>query len=369
MVSSPSLSVVVRPGGPGLPRRLTWAAFRRQSVSAYAESPRREIRSATGWVGGPAVPAPAAQPALGSAQFAGCTWQINYHRPTTSSLSKVTCWLGRGPRPDEFIKFFVKPFNAAQNRVHLDLTVVEKPAQERTVRALEAGTGPDSVMIPRAGDHLDLVKRGHLLDLSPYADRYGWRSRLLAPATRLTTVDGKLFGVPRSSETMGLMFNTSALAALGVQPPRTLRDLEDVADRALGSGVLPFGAGSAAMPSVCELIWTLVVNHHAGPAAVRGALRGDLPWTSQVFVHAVEHLRSWFDRSWFGTTYFEETITQGLSRVANGEAAMAPMMTGMLPEDCPKVGVVPFPLLRQETAQGHCMIGICLGASRETEGS
>lgn len=140
---------------------------------------------------------------------------------------------------------------------------------------------------------------------------------------------------------MGPMLNTSVLAALGVQPPRTLRDREDVADRALGSGVLPFGAGSADMPSVCELIWTLVVNHHAGPAAVRG----DLPWTSQVFVDAVEYLRSWF-----GTTYFEETITQGLSRVANGEAAMAPMMTGMLPEDCSKVGVVPFPLLRQETA-------------------
>ncbi|MDH6573483.1 hypothetical protein M2160_008590 [Streptomyces sp. SAI-117] len=56
MVSSPSLSVVVRPGGPRLPRRLTWAALRRQSVSAYAESPRRDIRSATGLAGGPAVP-------------------------------------------------------------------------------------------------------------------------------------------------------------------------------------------------------------------------------------------------------------------------------------------------------------------------
>ncbi|WP_330234723.1 ABC transporter substrate-binding protein [Streptomyces sp. NBC_00566] len=260
----------------------------------------------------------------------------------------VEWWLGRGPGPQEFSELFVGPFNAGQNRVRLDLRVLTTAARERTVEALEAGNGPDIVMVPRAGDFLSLVGRGHLLDLTPYADRYGWGSRLLAPAVRLATVTGRLFGVPRSSETMMLLFNSPALREFGFRPPSSLPELEAVAARALRQGLVPFGAGCADMPESSELLWTLVVNHYAGPAAVRSALHGEIPWTSDVFVEAIETLCSWFERGWFGSSYFESTIEQGLARVVDGTAVMAPAMTGFLPEDCSRLDVVPFPSLRDE---------------------
>jgi raffinose/stachyose/melibiose transport system substrate-binding protein len=97
--------------------------------------------------------------------------------------------------------------------------VLAEAAQERTVAALDSGTGPDIVMVPRAGDFLALAGRGRLLDLTAYADRFGWGSRLFAPALRLATVGGRLFGVPRGSETMMLLFNPEVL---GGGPPASL---------------------------------------------------------------------------------------------------------------------------------------------------
>jgi raffinose/stachyose/melibiose transport system substrate-binding protein len=275
----------------------------------------------------------------------------------SSEPTRVAWWLGRGPGPKNFLDLFVNPFNAGQDRVRLDLRVLETAAHEQIIQALEAGAGPDIVMVPRAGDFLSLAERGYLLDLSAYADRYAWRSRLLAPAVGLASVNGQMFGMPRSSETMSLMFNSGVLNTLGIRPPRSLCELEAAAALALAGGLLPFGAGNSDYPQTCEFLWTLVVNHHAGPAAVRSALRGDIPWTSTVFVDAVEYLRSWFDRGWFGDGYFDETIGQGLARVVGGTAAMAPAMTGMLPEDCSQVDVTPFPPLRREVPDATFVFG------------
>ena len=196
-------------------------------------------------------------------------------------------------------------------------------------------------MIPRAGDFLALARRGLFVDLSSYADRFGWRRRLLAPALRLGTLDGRLFGVPRSSETLLL------LTGEGVhRPPATLAELELVAGDALSNGLLPFGAGCADYPQTCELLWTLVVNHYAGPAAVRAALRGELNWTAEVFLRAIGMLCTWFERGWFGHDYFTDTMAQGLAHLTSGRAVMAPAMTGMLPERAAGLTATPFPALR-----------------------
>ncbi|MEU4089789.1 ABC transporter substrate-binding protein [Streptomyces aureus] len=269
---------------------------------------------------------------------------------TNGPRTRVTWWLGRGPGPQDLQDLFVDPFNAGQEHVRLDLEVLTSRARDRTVEALEAGTAPDIVMVPRAGDFVSLAARGLLLDLTPCAERHGWGSRLLGPALRLATLDGRLFGVPRSGETMMLLFNSPVLDDLGHAAPSSSQELEKLAEDALRRGITPFGAGCADMPESCELLWTLVLNHYAGPAAVRAALLGEIPWTAEVFVEAMDRLRGWFDRGWFGDRYFEDTIDQGLDRVVSGGAAMAPAMTGLLPRDHSRLGAVPFPVLRDEVA-------------------
>ena len=257
--------------------------------------------------------------------------------------TRVTWWLGRGPAADRFRELFVDPFNARQTRVHLEVRSLGWDSQRHIVEALEQGEGPDLVMIPRAGQFVDLAGRHLLADLTEHARHHRWAARLMAPATRLATIRGRLYGLPRSAETMFLLTHQSLRHI-----PTTLRDLQTVAAEAFMDGLLPFGAGCADFPESCELLWTLVANHVAGPAAVRAALRCELPWTSRVFVAAIELLQDWFQEGWFGDDYFSRTIDQGLGLVVEGRAAMSPAMTGMLPAANAPVTASPFPTLRAQ---------------------
>ncbi|GIF00495.1 ABC transporter substrate-binding protein [Paractinoplanes rishiriensis] len=255
----------------------------------------------------------------------------------------VTWWLGRGTGPGDFKR------NFADHQPGLRVEYLGADSLERTLVALADGTAPDIVMIPRAGTVAGLARQGRLADLSSYA----WTRRVLPLARAVCMHEGRLYGVPRSVETMVLFYDRALFRAEGWQPPHSLRELEDLAAAMQVRGIVPFGAGTADYPPSVELYFSLIVNHHAGPANVRAALLGRLPWTAPVFRDAVELLRSWFERGWFGTTYFTDGWAEGFARIATGEAGMSPNMSwifGEITEASGDVGVAPFPTLRDGLA-------------------
>jgi raffinose/stachyose/melibiose transport system substrate-binding protein len=248
-------------------------------------------------------------------------------------------WLGRGTDPALFRRLIA-------DRLEVEIVELGADSQERTIAALADGTAGDILMIPRAGTLARLVREGHFAPL----DGYRWTDRVLPPARRLGTYDGHLYALPRSSETMLLFHDRTVFAEHGWRPPRTLADLDELATAMLGRGIVPFAAGCADFPQSVELYFSLIVNHDAGPAAVRAALAGDLPWTADVFEHAVTLLRSWFDRGWFGDRYFTDGWVGGFGRLATGAAGLSPNMTwvfGEIPElfgdRAADVGIAPFP--------------------------
>ena len=242
-------------------------------------------------------------------------------------MTVITWWLGRGPKPKEFRELFVDPFNASGLEIRVDLVDKGANAETAVMAALEDGTGPDIFMIPRTGNFVSLVKSGRVLALDEAAHRFGWDTRLLKPARDLGQVDGHFFGVPRSLETMLLYFDRALFAEHQWSPPTTAVELRTLADEMMAENIVPFGAGSVDFPGSCEWYLSLILNHAAGRAAVRKALRGDLPWTSPIFVEAITLLKEWFDRGWFGDSYFTRTASEGFADIATGAAAMAPTLT------------------------------------------
>jgi raffinose/stachyose/melibiose transport system substrate-binding protein len=251
----------------------------------------------------------------------------------------VTWWLGRGADPDVFRRHFVEPYRASLPSVDLQIEYLGDDSQERTLAALADGTAPDIVMIPRAGKFVELAREGLLADLSGYE----WTSRVLPLAREIGTHDGRLYGIPRSSETMLLLWNRALFAADGWRAPTTFAELDELARAMQSRGIVPFGVGVADVPQSVELYFSLIVNHHGGPARVRRALDGALSWTA--FRESIELLREWFDRGWFGDRFFTDTVVDGFARIATGEAGMSPNMSWIFTEFPPgcDVGVAPFP--------------------------
>lgn len=123
----------------------------------------------------------------------------------------------------------------------------------------------------RGGTFARLARQGHFADLSGYA----WTARVLPLARAIGTHGGRLYGIPRSSENMLLLYDRVRFEAYGWRPPRTLNELDDLATAMQRQGLVPFGAGAADVPQSVELYFSLVVNHAAGPAQVKEAADGD----------------------------------------------------------------------------------------------
>ncbi len=104
----------------------------------------------------------------------------------------------------------------------------------------------------------------------------------------------------RPDETLGLFYNKTLFDKNGWQAPKTIAELETLAEAMKAKGLVPFAAGNADWRPTNEHYVSIVLNSIAGPDNVYKALTGEIPWTS-------EPLRQ-------GDRYAERLVAEGLFR-------------------------------------------------------
>jgi raffinose/stachyose/melibiose transport system substrate-binding protein len=126
---------------------------------------------------------------------------------------------------------------------------------------------------------------------------------------------------------MLLYYNASLFDQQGWKVPQDRAELEALAEEASGKGIIPFGATNVDWPAAPEWLMTLFWNHYAGPDAVYRALTGEIQWTEPEFVEAVQLLKTYFDKGWFGggvDKYFAVPSDDMSGRFGQGKVAMFP---------------------------------------------
>ncbi len=113
----------------------------------------------------------------------------------------------------------------------------------------------------------DLAADGHILDLAPYREAYGWdeavppvsMDQLTAGRTSETTGGRALFGVPAGLSMTGIYYNKELAERAGIDsPPRTLAEFEDQLAAAKEAGLTPLGVG--ALDSSGLHLWAALLN-------------------------------------------------------------------------------------------------------------
>lgn len=56
-------------------------------------------------------------------------------------------------------------------------------------------------------------------------------------------------------------------------------------------------------------------------------MKGEIPWTSEPFVKAIDKLDEWWGKGYFGPNYFSLNGEQQVAQLANGQAGMMPSGT------------------------------------------
>lgn len=248
----------------------------------------------------------------------------------TASAAERVVWWYEAANPDQqrhLAEVLVAPFNA-QNPDH-ELTIDYRGNElNRQLRvAMLARSGPDVVMTPGPSYVASMAQAGQLLPLDDLAQKLGWNDRLLEVFLDLGRFEGRLYALPKTYETLGLFYNRRVFQEQGWTPPRTIAELEALAEAAMAAGMTPFGAGNSNWQGANEWHVTLVLNSVAGPEAVYQALTGEIPWTAAPFVEAIETLERWWDAGYFGDHYLSTHTEQAFGKVATGAAAMSPTGT------------------------------------------
>jgi raffinose/stachyose/melibiose transport system substrate-binding protein len=310
----------------------------------------------------------------GSSAFAGLIGAATI-AATLGSLSPaaadgpVTLWYERGGTSEQqriLQKDLVEPFNAAHPSTPLRLDVLAISNGDKTIRmAVASGRGPDIVMTPGPSTTLALVQSGHLLPLDGYIKQYNLDKRILGPVLKTGEYQGHNYALPRTFETMVLYYNKTLFEKNGWTPPKTLAEVNALATAMQAKNITPFSVGNGDWRAANEWQVTVILNHYAGPENVYKALKGEVPWTAPVFVQAINVLKDWYQKGWFGKNYFSLSNDQVAQQLAKGEAGMAPngtfsfdIMVAAFKQTGQELGVAPLPSLRDGVDYPTYAIGV-----------
>lgn len=241
-----------------------------------------------------------------------------------SSTKPIQYWTSFGSAKNKqyFSEHFVNDYHGSSK---VQLTVKSNDSIDRlTQTALAAGKGPDIILTPGPSQVAAYNDAGYLADLTTYAQKYQWSEKLAGWALGASTIGGKLVSLPTSYESMVFYFDPAVLAKLNLTPPKSRDEFENFCTTAKGNNLVPIAAGNADWKGANEWHLTVFLDHFSGPKAVYSALKGETPWTDPVFVDAVELLKGYFQKGWFGggvDTYFTNQFPKLYKQLASGQAA------------------------------------------------
>lgn len=257
----------------------------------------------------------------------------------------------------------IKDFEAAYPGVTVELEAIPLEQLRQTLQTTLRGPNSPDVFAWGSGPAYAgaLAEAGLLYDLTSTYDQHGWE--VYEGARQQVTMDGKIVGVPGEMETVGIYYNKTIFADLGISEPQNLADLEAAAQKIKDSGKIPFAMADQEGWEGSHW-FSMSLGSRLGSEGVTALLEGETPWTSPDVVAALAIWDKWNDAGYFPPTPTGITYDNGNALFFSSEAAMVPTGSWLVndiiaAEDVDfEVGYIPFP---SETGKGLWTIGLGSG--------
>lgn len=130
--------------------------------------------------------------------------------------------------------------------------------RELLLKRLESGL-PDDLYVITAEDVLEIDRRGYIYDLSALP----CINNLSEDALQQSTCNGKVFSVPLSYTSFGLLWNVDMLHRYGLKIPENLEEFWNVCETLKQNGILPYGSNrdfGISVPAMCAGLGPLYRN-------------------------------------------------------------------------------------------------------------
>jgi raffinose/stachyose/melibiose transport system substrate-binding protein len=181
--------------------------------------------------------------------------------------------------------------------------------------ALDSGTGPD-LAYGQAGafGHLAYAKAGHLVDLTEVTKERGWDTEHSSLAINYwkENPDDPVYGVAFDVTDVGVFYNTEIFDELGLTPPETWEDFENILATVKDAGYVPFSCGALDGWTLDHYFQALVhVTVPIEQIEKVYRVKEGVSYLDDGFVQAATILKDWVDKGYFnegflGTGYDDQ---------------------------------------------------------------
>lgn len=239
------------------------------------------------------------------------TWWVD----TSGSSVTAVCMIEKAART----------FNETNNDNIYVEGIQQANAWDAVRTAVAGGAGPDIVYTPGPSYVYEMAVAGQLYPMNEFSEKFGWDEQFQSWALDLGLVDGQLYSIPNEIETMILYYNKTVFEEHGWTVPTTTDEWFDLMGEVQEAGLIANAAGNSAWKPADEWYVTVFLNEYAGSDNVYKALTGELPWTDQVFVDAIDKLTEAMTSGlWQGGLeyYYTAGPDEFMTNLGDGDAAM-----------------------------------------------
>lgn len=226
---------------------------------------------------------------------------------------------------DHLQQALVEPFEAAHPNIKLEVTGQEQ-MQDVLRTAILGGTAPDLLQTFGPSWNAEYIAGGFMESLNAYAEQYGWEDKLLPWAYATGTVDGTLYSIPLTYESIIMFYNKTLFEQNGWQVPTNRAELEAVATAAMEAGIHPLSYGNREAVFANGHLISAYLNNYVPRDELRAALVGDKSWTDPVFAEGISLLSDDIaEKGWWSgglENYYQYQGPDFWTELATGEAAM-----------------------------------------------
>lgn len=172
------------------------------------------------------------------------------------------------------------------------------------------GGGPDILDLDGPTDVAEFAKADKVLDLGPYAEKYGWQDMFYEWAYNSCFYNDTLYSLPTSFEGMVMYYNTDVMEANGWEVPKNKEELVTLMQAAKDAGLIPIIFGNSDYQGSVDWLYSTFTSCYGGPAAIKAAMEGTGKFTDAPIKDSIQTMVDWWHEGYIG-----ENASQSVSNM------------------------------------------------------
>ncbi len=242
---------------------------------------------------------------------------------------KLSLWHIQTTEPmPTIIKDSIDRFTKDNPNYSVEVSVMQNDAFKTKIAvAMGSDQMPDIFPHWSGGPMNTYVDSNKIADLTTYMNEGGYKDRFMPAAINQATYKDKIWAVPVENTAVAMFFyNKDLFAKYNLQVPKTISELETVADTLKKNGIIPFSLANKTQWTG-SMYYMYLADRFGGAEAFNAAAQRTGSFENEAFTQAGNKIQDWVKKNYFnkGFNGLDEDSGQSRMLLYQEKAAMTLM--------------------------------------------